>query len=63
MNNRELKAKIVLTFGSQIRFAEAVGSHENRVSKVITGRSRPTDHERQTWAKALKANPESLFAE
>jgi len=55
-DSRILKAKIIEQFGSQWRFAQAIGVHESMVSKAIHGR-RPLDEAtKKEWAEVLKCD-------
>ncbi|MBC8180361.1 XRE family transcriptional regulator [candidate division KSB1 bacterium] len=59
--NRELKALIILKFGSQFEFARAIREHESIVSKVIRGRKTLTPEAQRLWAKKLGCSPGSIF--
>ncbi len=61
--NYQLKARIVEKFGAQVRFAEAVGLPELRISKLIHGRSKPTPEEIEIISRALQCAPHELFPE
>ena len=58
--NKFLKAKIVEGFGTQADFAQAIGTQESMVSRVVQGRRslKPVDVER--WSKALRCSPEII---
>jgi transcriptional regulator with XRE-family HTH domain len=61
MDQKLIKSKIFLRYGTQGDFALAVGMDETLVSKIIRGR-RELDSERQViWADALKSTPRELF--
>jgi transcriptional regulator with XRE-family HTH domain len=61
--NRKLKAKIIEEYGTQADFADAIGTDEPFVSRVVRGR-RTLDLERQSvWAKELGCNPKDIFAD
>lgn len=59
--NRELKGEIVKHYGSQYKFAHAIGWHESSVSQVIRGRLNINDQTKQKWADALGADADTLF--
>lgn len=59
--NRELKGEIVRHYGSQYKFAHAIGCHESIVSQVIRGRLNINDQVKQKWAAALGAEADKLF--
>ena len=56
--NRVLKGKIIERFGSQWRFAQALGVHEGVVSKIVNRRRSLGKTAKQRWAKILKCDPE-----
>jgi len=60
---RELKSVIIRKYGYQQDFADAIGSADSIVSRVITGRWNLTDQEKQQWASRLDyhGNIEELF--
>ena len=45
MNRRKLKGEIVAKYGTQDAFANAIGWHRNKVSKIITGKYSPNTDE------------------
>lgn len=59
--NYKLKAKIILDFGSQALFAKVLGVSEDRISRLIHGRSIPKDEEKTEICKLLGSNPQELF--
>lgn len=61
MENRILKSKIVLHFGSSFRFAHHLGIHESAVSKIIHGWKCLEEKEKMRWAQHLKSTVEELF--
>ena len=63
MTNTLLKSEIIRRFGSQIKFAEAVGTNELAVSNVIHGRKRLSENEKAVWVEVLNMPTETLFIE
>ena len=61
--NYPLQVEIKKQFGTQWRFAQAVGVHESMVSKVIRGARPLSDDEKKTWAKTLQRKKDDLFAQ
>ena len=59
--NRKLKAMIVLKFGTQEDFANAIGERFTVVSNVVRGRRPLSDHKQLEWAMALKCRPVDIF--
>lgn len=59
--NRRLKAKIQLEFGSQIKFARAVGVSQGLVSQVCTGYKKLGLGEKDLWSVFLKCRIEDIF--
>ena len=53
MNRRKLKGEIVAVLGSQNAFADAVGWHKNKVSKMMTGKYKPDTDEVAAIVEAL----------
>jgi len=53
MNVKRLRAEIVAEFGTQAAFANAIGWHENKVSRIITGRYKPDTDEVADMAETL----------
>jgi DNA-binding helix-turn-helix protein len=45
MNLSRLKGEIIAVYGTQKAFAEAIGWHKNKVSKMICGRYKPNTDE------------------
>lgn len=41
MDTKRLRVEIVAEYGTQTAFAEAIGWHKNKVSKIIRGRYKP----------------------
>jgi hypothetical protein len=59
--NKKLKAKIVLKFGTQADFAQAIGENPTVVSNVIRGRRPISDIKQLEWAMALGCRPIDIF--
>ena len=59
--NKKLKSKIVLKFGTQTDFAQAIGEYQTVVSEVIRGRRQLSDHKELEWAMALGCTPKDIF--
>jgi hypothetical protein len=59
--NKKLKSKIVLKFGTQADFAQAIGEYQAVVSEVIRGRRQLSDHKELEWAMALNCRPQEIF--
>jgi hypothetical protein len=60
MENRQLKAQIVLLFGNQSDAAQALGLQESRLSKIIHWRVPASEKERKAFARAF--GPERVDA-
>ena len=61
--NRELKAEIVRSYGSQFKFAHAIGEHEANVSRVIRGRISLDEETKRRWAETLGVDVNRVFPE
>ena len=59
--NRELKSKIVLKFGTQQDFADAIGETPSKVSNVIRGRHKLSKVDKLLWAMFLKCSLREVF--
>ena len=59
--NKKLKSKIILKFGTQADFAQAIGEYQTIVSEVIRGRRRLSDYKEVEWALALGCQPKEIF--
>lgn len=59
--NFHLQVEIKKQFGTQWRFAQAVGVHESMVSKVLRGIRPLSDDEKRAWAKTLRRKKDDLF--
>jgi len=53
MLNRELKAAIVLRYGTQTEAAKDLGVRENRLSRIIQGHDRPSKDEQRRLSERL----------
>ena len=62
-----LKIAILTTWGSQTRFARAIGKRDDWVSQIVTGRKNPTIEEKALIARHLaekhSKNPGLLFVQ
>jgi len=61
--NFRLKEKIILKFGSQVRFAFELGEHEGVVSKVVKGWRSLEEDKKKKWADALGCKVEDIFSQ
>lgn len=59
---RKLRGRIVEKYGSQGKFAEAIGLSENSLSKKMNCRVPITQDEIREWSKLLEIDP-SEYAE
>ena len=59
--NKRLKAMIVLKFGTQEDFAQAIGERSTVVSNVVRNRRRISPHKQLEWAMALNCQPVDIF--
>jgi hypothetical protein len=59
--NKRLKSKIVLKFGTQADFAQAISEYQTIVSEVIRGRRQLSDHKELLWAMALGCQTKDIF--
>ena len=59
--NMKLKAKIIVNYGHQWRFAAAAGIPESLVSKILNGRRELSVENKKIWAKALKCKVSDIF--
>ena len=62
MNTKALRGEIVTHFGTQNVFAEHIGWHKNKVSKMIQHKYKPNSDEICRIANVLNLS-ESKFAE
>ena len=56
-----LKMLIIEKLGSQARFSMIVDEDESTISRVIWGRRKLNNDQRNKWAKALGCKPDDLF--
>jgi transcriptional regulator with XRE-family HTH domain len=59
--NRILKAKIIERIGNQTDFARLLGLSEDRLSKIIHGRTSPRESEREMISRKLGVPERELF--
>jgi len=59
----DLKFRILEKYRSQADFAQKLGEHESRISRVIHGRSKLSDFEKRAWANALDCQLREIFPE
>ncbi len=52
--NKKLKAKIIEMYGKQADFAKECGKSDVWISKIITGRNKPNEDEKELIRKHLK---------
>jgi transcriptional regulator with XRE-family HTH domain len=57
---REIKAAIVLRFGTQKAFSRVLGRWDTVVSNVLHGRRPLSAAERERWAALLEVSPDLL---
>jgi transcriptional regulator with XRE-family HTH domain len=60
--NKKLKAAIIMKYGSQADFAEAIDTDETIISRIIRGRRQLDSDKQSIWAKALECRLEDIFA-
>ncbi len=63
MKNFQLKARIIAQYESQMNFARILGISEDRLSKMIHGRVRPRQAERDLICRELGVGPEIFPAD
>ncbi|MBU4186117.1 MAG: helix-turn-helix domain-containing protein [Proteobacteria bacterium] len=61
--NLELKAMVIKKFGSQAEFSMVINEDESTISRVIKGRRRLNDEQKNKWADALGCKPNEIFNE
>ena len=61
MQNVELKVSILKKLGSQIVLARKTGINEERISRFIHGRSKPSEDEKKLIASALEVGVCKIF--
>lgn len=62
MDARKLRAAIVAEYGTQSVFAEKIGWHKNKVSRIIQGKYKPDTDEVANMVKILHLS-ESQFCD
>jgi hypothetical protein len=60
--NIRLKAAIIVKYGTQADFADAIDTDETIISRIIRGRRQLDSDKQSIWAKALGCKPEDIFA-
>ena len=60
--NRPLKARIIECFGNQVDFARLIGVSEERLSRIIHGRTVPRELEKELIAKKLGTSLTEIFS-
>lgn len=63
MKNPELKAQIYRKFSTLTDFSRVIGITDNQLSRIIHGRSQPTDAERETISRKLGVPPQEIFSQ
>lgn len=61
MNTTELKLEIIKQFGTQYKFAEALGWHKNKISRMMQGKYIPDLNEVMFISDKLHLNEERFF--
>lgn len=56
-----LKARIILRYGKQSRFAVSCGKGEQWISRIITGRQKPTDEDKALLTRKLELEDDQYF--
>jgi transcriptional regulator with XRE-family HTH domain len=59
--NWDLKREVLLKYGSQLEFAIHIRISENRLSRIIRGRTLPRPEERVKIAEALQVKEVELW--
>ena len=62
MNLHRLRGEIVANYGTQKRFSEAMGWHQNKVTAMLTGKYIPDVNEANEMAERLRL-PENVFCD
>jgi hypothetical protein len=63
MENRGLKAAIILRYGSQADFAQELGVTDAIVSRIVRRRRELDEEEKRRWASLLKTEVHELWPE
>jgi len=58
--NRALRLEILKNFDTQSDFAQAVRTHDTKVSQVLHGRRKLSKKHANTWVRVLRCNPKLL---
>ena len=61
--NRDLWLAILMKYGRQWRFADAIGVTDSYISQVIVGRKPLSDAEKKRWAELLGKPVKELWRE
>ena len=61
--NRQLKAQIILKYGSSENFAIAARVSRSKVSRVIHGNTILTPDQKINWASVLDSDVKDIFPE
>ncbi len=61
MVNYSLKVEILKRFSRQVDFCREAGIREDRLSRIVCGRSIPTEDERRLIAGKLGVSEDKLF--
>jgi lambda repressor-like predicted transcriptional regulator len=62
MKNRELKSQIFRQFNTLTDFSRVVGMRDDRLSKIIHGRTQPTNEEKAVISRKLGVPPQEIFS-
>lgn len=63
MRNMNLKVAILTKCGSQVDLSRRVGIQEDRISRFIHGRAKPTEEEKTIIAEVLGVDVRKIFPE
>ncbi len=61
MKNPELKAQSYRKYPTLTDFSRIIGLRDDRLSKIIHGRTQPTNEERAIISRKLGVNPTEIF--
>lgn len=59
--NLQLKFAIMDKFGFQMVVAKAIGMKENKLSRIVSGRDKPTREQQDRLCALLGMSPKELF--
>ncbi len=59
--NLKLKSQIILKYGSQSNFAQALREDETIISRVIHGRRELDNAKQERWAASLGCSSQEIF--